>query len=277
MGKFVLLFVLFIAIFIAVSSGDDSSDLAFATYVDTDSDVDVQNERSGLGRIRYYHARKCAGIRECYYLYLVNTNKNEILVSRIEGASKFDVDRIEEYILSGTIVSGNNNQRVLRVQNTYRLLPYDGPQTLDLKTYYFYNNHVAYELNTGKSYPINYYTENYSERINLIDEDWLEKKIEGHSVLYGRVYNNQLSISLIFIQLPDPQYGCPNFPVYLCENTYVNTYTRDSNRCYSSTGCVKEGFCLLYIPVCSPGYTLVGARSKPNGCQKYYCDAYYLV
>jgi len=277
MAKLIILILFTFFIISAFASIDADSS------IDTDSDVEIQNESSGLGRIRYYHARR--DLRRCafpncggWWLYLVNTNQDEIYVSSIDGA-KFNEEKVEEYIFAGTLSSRNNNgqPRTLNLRTTYRLLPYDGPQTLDIKRYFIYIGHVAYELNTGRRYNINYYTENYSERINLIDEDWLQMKIEGHSVLYGNVINNVLAISLIYIQLPDPQYGCPNFPVYKCTENYVNTFTRDENRCFSSTGCTRSGVCILSIPVCSPNYTLVSARSKPNGCYKYWCDAYYLV
>ncbi|KAF2074540.1 hypothetical protein CYY_004167 [Polysphondylium violaceum] len=276
--KSFILFLLGLIVFSAVFSANTDTN----TDTDTDTDVESDNERSGLGRVRYFQAtkdlRKCA-FPQCggYFLKMVNIGgqQNDIYVSSIEGA-KIDDGSLNEFILSGRLSNGPSFTRTLYIQDTYRLLPLDSPSTLEIKRYFIYRNNVAYELNTGRNYRVNYYVENYSNQINNINEEWLDYKINGHSVIYGNVRNGILDIDRIFIQLPDPQY-CPDFPVAQCSPGYIATYRVDNTRCILPTGCARQGICTLSIPTCPNGYTLMSVNSKPNGCPKYYCDPSFLL
>jgi hypothetical protein len=71
----------------------------------------------------------------------------------------------------------------------------------------------------------------------------------------GTFDGETLDATQVFVHLPDVVGPCPTM-IIRCEEGAVATYERDANRCMVPTGCVKRGFCPMYMPTCGSGCAL---------------------
>jgi hypothetical protein len=120
-----------------------------------------------------------------------------------------------------------------------------------------------------------------------MDEDWLTERVrQRHAIVSASLVNGQLypggyeqilDASQVFVRLPYFDGPCQFKPTRFCASPFVNAYTRTADHCLVSDGCAEPGICPMYVPGCSPGYTLQSWLTQPNGCPAYSCDPSFTV
>jgi hypothetical protein len=117
------------------------------------------------------------------------------------------------------------------------------------------------------------------------DEDWMASRVVEHGAVVGAHFapgthfaggdESVLTASQVFVRIPDVR-ACADATVAACPSGQTTTFTRDSDRCVVSTGCVRHGICPLFRPSCPTGYTLAGWPSAPTACDAWACDPAFL-
>eukprot|EP01132_Coremiostelium_polycephalum_P000843 gene843-1050_t len=251
----------------------------------------------------YYTFRK--DLRRCafprcggYFLKEVNQNRKEIYTPRFNFDTPVSMNKslVLDAAPNTVVVFGYFLNGDFRMVEAFKMIPpasRSAPEiTPDCKYYFLKFNGVVCITEPCPSYDalllnINNITTTVLPKHDIystghVDQSWyIDKAINNANMVHlisdvsGETELPRIVRS--FVKIPDPQYPCP--PVEktdLCVGNQVQVYTRDRERCYQSDGCVASGFCILSIPVCNPGYTLISFPGRPNGCPIYYCDADFL-
>lgn len=115
-----------------------------------------------------------------------------------------------------------------------------------------------------------------------VDQEWLVsraqirgavvagKMVDG--VKYPGGFEKVLSMSQVFVRLPEAMGPCPKSLVRKCEDGAVETYDRTADRCLVQTGCAKTTAACQARPACEAGYRLETWNALPNGCEAFACD-----
>jgi len=106
------------------------------------------------------------------------------------------------------------------------------------------------------------------------DTAWFNYLVTSGSISYGSLKTDSLSVSNIFIQIPQP--NCIPTPHAFCPDGTVSAFTRQPDRCLTFTGCAQPGICPLFIPACGHGFTIVAIPQLSGGCPAFYCDPDFL-
>lgn len=145
------------------------------------------------------------------------------------------------------------------------------------------NNEVATKVNTGERREFTSYSVK-NAAAPFVDLDWLASRVRNHDAVvaahfengihYPGGYETVLTVSQVYVHLPEHAGPCMLHPMLVCPRGQVATFTRDDDRCVRFDECVEPGMCPMYLPVCNPGYTLQAWPAAPAGCNAYACDAF---
>jgi hypothetical protein len=254
--------------------------------------------------------RKCMS-PICGGYYVRDANRpygKEVYVSGLDmslsGLDEVDAARVtgapaNELVLRGKLgaVEKKFNTRAFRVTEAYRGMPGVTVQSGDL----FYrahfrdpqitcitapcNNTVGQKLNFKPEFDFTTLTVDDAAK-PFVDKAWLSRRVLSHDAIVAAKlrngakfpggYEKVLDASQVFVRIPDLAGPCPMFPIHMCPEGKVNTFSHNADRCSIPTGCATPGICPMYMPACEPGYTLASWTSQPAACQAYACEPAFL-
>lgn len=275
---------------------------------DPDQDTDALSTSSRTFVTAQRDLRKCASPK-CggWFVQDVNrANPTPRYVSGFDFAHASDLDDAAvqqvldapdgELVLRGKLgpESSSSHTRKFLVYEAYRGMPGFGPATgdsfiaveqRDPQIQCFTapcNNLVSHELNHT---PKTNFTRTDAELGSFIDAAWLENRVDnGGAIVAGSLVAGDtfpggaekvLHASQVFLKLPEVAGPCPTDPTPSC-SPEAATFTRTADRCVVFDACVQPGFCPLFVPACSEGYTLTSWRGGVNACSVYACDPTWL-
>jgi hypothetical protein len=112
----------------------------------------------------------------------------------------------------------------------------------------------------------------------LVDTAWLRDRVLARgAVVAATVTDDGLLATQVFVRLPDAIGPCPTVAAPSCADGTVPVFARDGGRCLVPTGCSLPGECVMYRPVCAPGYTLHTWMAGTPACPAYACDPNFVT